>query len=331
MGQKSYLFDAPDVASGGLAQLVESDFANLLNGLHGGNGVLVTNDFLTPNNYFESPESVSARLAVYFDGMGGNYTVHVRPGVAMIAGYRFELDAEKSVALANPSPTTGQDRLDYVVLELDTGLNRIDTKVVQGATGTNPTPPSLTQLAGQIIQLPLALIRVRGGSSFLSDSDIKDERVPLISNGFRPAVRMTRSSTYPITSGAFTAVKFTDTDFCTVDSMIDQSVANLTKFVAPITGFYLVSGYVSFSTSTGTNNDSRMIRCPKFLDDGTFLSVYGFYHEIQNLISFPPFLSSTGVIHLEKDEFVMFDTYQKSGVTLNGSNAMFSMVYLGGY
>lgn len=91
--------------------------------------------------------------------------VTVETGAALVKGRWYYNDA--ALTLAVPSPTPGNERIDYIALECDwTGggfygqAQTVRAMRVAGTEGVAPVPPTLTQTDGTLWQIPLAEVRI---------------------------------------------------------------------------------------------------------------------------------------------------------------------------
>lgn len=99
-------------------------------------------------------------------------TVIVEPGSALVKGIFFLNDADKSVAIS--SNASGSTRQDIIVLEADYTAQTVRIDVVQGTPGAGV--PALTQSAGSIWQIPLAILTLASGFTTIPQSLITDWR-----------------------------------------------------------------------------------------------------------------------------------------------------------
>src|SRR5690606_24789511 len=73
--------------------------------------------------------------------------------------------------------TVGVDRIDRIVIRLDLRpeARHVESFVKKGVASANPVPPAL-QRDDNVYEISLAQVRIRGGQTFISPSDIIDER-----------------------------------------------------------------------------------------------------------------------------------------------------------
>ncbi|BFH59459.1 hypothetical protein [Paenibacillus azoreducens] len=107
---------------------------------------------------------------------GSDANVSLSTGAAWINGYAYSVyDTPLTLPIA---PATTQDRIDRIVLRLDTSsqVRRIRATVIQGTPATNPSPPNLTR-SGSVYDISLAQVRVAANTSIVKPGNIKDERL----------------------------------------------------------------------------------------------------------------------------------------------------------
>lgn len=107
---------------------------------------------------------------------GNDANVRLNVGYAWINGYVYSV--YDSQIMLSIEPATTMDRIDRVVLRLDTSIpiRAIRAIILQGAPSTSPTPPSLIR-SGNIYDISLAQIRVKANSTIVEQSNITDERL----------------------------------------------------------------------------------------------------------------------------------------------------------
>lgn len=120
----------------------------------------------------------------YFPDMGGKLEVKptdppkmavtILTGGGWLQGYFYKNDSDLELTIRNADTTN--DRIDRVVLRLDTVNARLITAhVLQGTPSASPVPPALTR-NDQVYEISLAQVRVNAGVSSVSASNITDER-----------------------------------------------------------------------------------------------------------------------------------------------------------
>ncbi|GAB6931571.1 hypothetical protein JCM10914A_55680 [Paenibacillus sp. JCM 10914] len=108
--------------------------------------------------------------------VGNDANIRLNLGYAWINGYVYSVFDNPIVLGIQPATT--QDRIDRVILRLDTStpVRLIKAIIVQGNPGVTPTPPALVR-AGNTYDLSLAQIRVRANSTIIEPANITDERL----------------------------------------------------------------------------------------------------------------------------------------------------------
>ena len=130
-----------------------------------------------------------ANLQVFANGSG--MEVHVRSGRASVRGHWFLSDAQETLAIAANS--SGNPRIDRVVVQLDPSSNEATLAVLTGTPGTVPTAPSLTQTDTGVYELTLAQVAVVNGAASISALNVTDERT-FTSVPYTPALSSLRPS-----------------------------------------------------------------------------------------------------------------------------------------
>src|SRR5690606_24339690 len=80
-------------------------------------------------------------------------------------------------AHTHDTETVGVDRIDRIVIRLDLRpeARHVESFVKKGVASSNPVPPAL-QRDENVYEISLAQVRISGGQTFISPSDIIDER-----------------------------------------------------------------------------------------------------------------------------------------------------------
>lgn len=99
--------------------------------------------------------------------------VDVKTGKAWIRGHYVESDATEPLVIAANS--SGDDRIDRVVMRAEFQQNTILPVVVQGTPSGSPAAPALTQTSARW-EIPLAQVAVADGATSIVTADITDER-----------------------------------------------------------------------------------------------------------------------------------------------------------
>ena len=110
--------------------------------------------------------------------------VQVGTGAAWIQGRHYNLYGQPMV-LEIPDADTSHDRIDRVVVRMDTGLaaRTIEVYVKVGTPGEDPEPPSLERNS-DAWEISLAQVFVEANASEIDAGDITDERYDLTLCGF---------------------------------------------------------------------------------------------------------------------------------------------------
>lgn len=102
--------------------------------------------------------------------------VTIRPGVAFIDGYRYELDNnDAEFTLTAPTADGTLNRKDIIVIRRDLVNNNAKAYYIAGTPASNPYAPSLSHTS-EIDEIQLCSINVARGAVKISDSDITDTR-----------------------------------------------------------------------------------------------------------------------------------------------------------
>lgn len=154
MPEKSGMFDS---TADDPRQYAARDFAEYF-------GRLITNGVFNAGQYL----NVSAT--------GQDANVSLSPGAAWINGYAYSVyDAAITLPI---QPAAAQDRIDRVILRLDTStpVRAIKAIVLQGLPGATPSPPALVR-SGNIYDISLARILIKANTSIVLPANITDERL----------------------------------------------------------------------------------------------------------------------------------------------------------
>ncbi|HEY3004521.1 MAG TPA: hypothetical protein VGJ44_19395 [Kribbellaceae bacterium] len=96
-------------------------------------------------------------------------------GNAMVKGFFYNNDASKAFTV--PGNTSGNSRIDRIVLRLDRSGNTVTSQYLQGTPAGSPVAPALTQAEGGVWEIPFAQFTVVNNATV--PSNIVDERYPL--------------------------------------------------------------------------------------------------------------------------------------------------------
>lgn len=118
-------------------------------------------------------EGAGDSLEVTTDGSSMQTTIGT--GVAFIRGRYAENTSPREHT--HDTETVGVDRIDRIVVRLDLRpeARHVESFVKKGVASANPVPPAL-QRDENVYEISLAQVRIRGGQTFISPSDITDER-----------------------------------------------------------------------------------------------------------------------------------------------------------
>jgi hypothetical protein len=97
-------------------------------------------------------------------------SIDVLPGSALVQGIAYINTATVSFAIAANS--SGSDRIDTVVLRADYALQTVRLAVSQGTPAGSPVPPTLTQSANILWEIPIADIAVANGFTSITNANI---------------------------------------------------------------------------------------------------------------------------------------------------------------
>ncbi|MGF7046406.1 hypothetical protein J2T13_000882 [Paenibacillus sp. DS2015] len=148
--------------------------------------------------------------------IGNDANIRISPGCAWINGYVYSVyDSEVVLPV---SPATTQDRIDRVILRLDTSTpsRSIKALVLQGLAGSTPTPPALVR-SGNIYDLSLAQVRVKANTSIVLPANITDERLNGAVCGLVNSLIRVDTATFQLQWDAFIA-SVKDQGFATAES-----------------------------------------------------------------------------------------------------------------
>ena len=104
-----------------------------------------------------------------------NLDVHLGAGYMFANGYMYENTATKTLKVDTASSTN--DRIDRVIIRFDSNPEerKIYATIKKGTASANPSPPPVER-SNYIHEMSVAQIRVKKGSSIITQSQITDER-----------------------------------------------------------------------------------------------------------------------------------------------------------
>jgi hypothetical protein len=100
--------------------------------------------------------------------------VDVNPGAALVHGIAYLNDAVEAISVAVNA--SGSARIDTVVIRTDYALQTCRLAILTGTPAGSPVPPSLTQTANVLWEIPIADIAVANGFTTLAQSTITSRR-----------------------------------------------------------------------------------------------------------------------------------------------------------
>lgn len=115
-------------------------------------------------------------LTVTQRGAGANMSVDVSAGAAFVNGTFYITDA--TVNLAIGSNSSGNPRIDTVILKKDWSLQTVRLAIKQGTAAASPVPPSLVQSAGASWEIPIADVAVANGAVSITNANLQVRRSP---------------------------------------------------------------------------------------------------------------------------------------------------------
>lgn len=101
--------------------------------------------------------------------------------VALGAGFCFAngnmYENEKTMSLKHDIADSNNDRIDRIIIKFDTNPEKRDfyAYIKKGIAGANPSPPPVER-STYVHEMSVAQVRIKAGSSIISDSQITDER-----------------------------------------------------------------------------------------------------------------------------------------------------------
>ncbi len=123
-----------------------------------------------------SPDRIDFPLTnTSYDGRGlpfvlgvSGRTVTIGAGSAWVGGFYYRLTGSNSFTIAANS--TGQGRIDLVVLRADMAKSAVTMAVVQGSPAANPAEPRPTRRSGDVWEMPLYAVTVPANNGTLTTS-----------------------------------------------------------------------------------------------------------------------------------------------------------------
>lgn len=138
-------------------------------------------------------EDIGAFMAPFFSGgvfanpssnlqvtaSGSGMTVTIQPGYALLKGNDGKLhmyQVTSALALTIATADGANNRIDRIVVRLDTANRVISAQIKQGAYATTPTAPAVEQDA-DYWELALADVSVPAGTASISQAAVTDQRL----------------------------------------------------------------------------------------------------------------------------------------------------------
>ena len=293
--------------------LQDDDIQHMLNMFTYQEGVLNSG-----NDDFKVTETSPASMAV-----------EVKPGQAVVENDSYvyashttkywyvKSDSTETVTIS--SNTSGNDRIDIIVLKRDnsaspddTASNVFDIEVVEGTPAASPSAPATPSDS-----LKLAEVYVANGASSITNSNITDSRQNLkfnknhinITSGTQ-AARAYKTSTQTIANVTWTAVTWDVEEFDT-NGFIDLSSHN-TRITIPEDGYYVVGGTIGFDA----NNTGLRLLTIRINGDSTDRHAYHTANAY-GASAYGIVLSSSTILQLSSGDYVEMFVYQDSGGNLD--------------
>ncbi len=170
-----------------------------------------------PDLVYSAADIAMLRRAYYDDGVlsgdalkvstGLGMRLHIAPGAAVLHGYTYVLDAEKTLILDSASSLP---RVDLIVLRLDLAARSIAPVIIKGEGAVAPATPS-HYTSGLKIDLPLAKIELSALASTSSVGKLTDLRrfasQKVMEGPFREIVAEELASSPMLTDSELASVK----------------------------------------------------------------------------------------------------------------------------
>lgn len=107
-------------------------------------------------------------------GNSSGLEVHVRAGRAGVRGHWYDSDAVETLAISANS--SGNPRIDRVVLQLDPSADEAVLAVLTGTPAASPSAPALTQTDDGVYELSLGFVAVANGAAGIDAGNVSDDR-----------------------------------------------------------------------------------------------------------------------------------------------------------
>ena len=120
--------------------------------------------------------STADTFPVYADSTGRQVKIRANK-MAQVRGYLWGSDTSADETVAATTNTSGQPRIDRLVLQLSRTTRNVRTSLKTGTPAASPTAPALTQNTGSsgVWEIPLARWQVASGYTTIAAADIVPE------------------------------------------------------------------------------------------------------------------------------------------------------------
>lgn len=279
-------------------------------------------------------------LSVFADSSGKQ--VKIRSGTAWAYGTYYTNDAEFTLG-PFPDNTSGNPRIDRVVVRFDWGANTAALTLLGGTPAASPVPPALETTPGVKWDLTLAQVAIANGYTTIAAGNVTDERynaAPRIHDFIQghstggltagqhlratgsstmafgatqlgdlpaiPAARVYHNANQSVADSTWTTLALNSERFDT--DTIHDTVTNNTRLTAKTAGKYLITAVLEYATS-GTG-----VRYAEVLLNGSTSIAFA-----QAVAS--AFLTGrvniTTVYAMATNDYIEIRAYQDSGGALN--------------
>lgn len=245
-------------------------------------------------------------------GDSSGMQVKVNTGQCWMRGHYGAITSQKTLSIASNS--SGNPRIDIVVLRCHFTNNNIVLDVVQGTPNASPVAPSVTQNTS-MWETKLADVAVANGAVTITSGNVTDRRV------FTTCLaKYSRSSSFAITaSGAFTEVQFNTAELTTGDVTANSTMSQFTLNRA---GIWTMSFFAGFAANATGARDIQI------RDSGT--TVYMEAADVVSSSSINSWISGSATEKFNAGQIVRAVAYQNSGGSLNLlTGSTFTMHWIG--
>lgn len=263
MTEKSYPYDGITVGDASISPYSADEWAYLWKLRHGMGTIFPNYGVLKGTG-----DGTYKPLGVYQTSVAST-NVEVKIGAALIHGRLYETTVAVTLAIAANS--SGNPRIDTVVLRLDNVAQTIRLVVKQGTPAGSPVAPSLSQIDGTIWEMPLANIAVANGFSTITDANITNRQrfTHSTPHGWLPYAHPLNyliganydASTEPFSSNAAVAAPFHLTANMLLESLTVRLIASGTVTA-------IISWAIYFQDVNDGNSGENTLRQIAFSDIG---------------------------------------------------------------